>query len=81
MRKEKSWTRRQYETAYRLCRRTAAQNKVWWLETTPPNIMQAADYSYQAKRHDDSAWISTSRRKRFHAIKYRDFAFPEDIPF
>jgi hypothetical protein len=78
--KQQSWTRRQYDTAYRLCRRTAKEDKVSWLDTTPPEIMQAADYSYQAYGYEDNGWLSDERHKRFQAIKWR-VASREELPF
>jgi len=81
MRKEKSWTRRQYETAYRMCRRTSNESEVWWINTDPPEIMRAADYSYQAKDYQEMGWSGEMRRHRFHAIKHRILTQREVYPF
>jgi hypothetical protein len=81
MRKEKSWTRINYELAYRLTRREEGEpTKNTW-HPIPNEIWRAADYSYQAYGYDVHGWSNDARRKRFHAIKYRAFAFAEDIPF
>jgi len=79
--KKKSWTRLTYETAYRLCRRTASEKAVWWIFTDPPEIMRAADYSYQARDYDLHAWTNDMRRHRFHAIKHSILTQREVYPF
>jgi len=69
-----------YTEIYRLMRRDGYTDEmpVYWHE--PIEIINAADYSYQAKDYEVHGWLSDARRKRFHAIKYRAFAFAEDIP-
>lgn len=81
MKNKHSWTRIDYEHCYRQMRRGDDFDGI--ITTTPifPQIVRAADYSYQAKSYDVHGWSNDARRKRFHAIKYRAFAFAEDIPF
>lgn len=81
MKRERSWTHRQYETAYRLCRRTAHENKVYWLKTTPPEIMKAADYSYQANGYNFTGWVNERRfTKFFNAMQGNRYSI-WSIPF
>jgi hypothetical protein len=47
----------------------------------PREIVNAADYSYQAWGYEANGWVSEERRKRFYAILYRVLTESEDIPF
>lgn len=81
MKKEKSWTQRDYETAYVWMRRGVDVEYMLSTGNLSPEILLAADYSYQAKDHYIDAWTSSQRRKRFYAIKHRYDAAADGIPF
>ena len=81
MRKEKSWTRIQYEACYRYMRRGFNVHYLRKSGDRTQEVIQAADYSYQAKDHYLDAWASSQRRKRFYAIKHRYDAAADGIPF
>lgn len=76
-----SFTDHQYKTAYRLFRRGYAYKQEGLLADTSWEVIQAADYSYQAKDHDVDAWSNGARSKRFHAIKHRILTQQEVRPF
>lgn len=80
MRREKSRTRQQYESAYSFMRRVGEDGDIDFIDSTPLQIWKAADYSYQAKDYDVHGWSNDSRRKRFHAIKVRSLT-REEFPF
>lgn len=80
MNKSISWTRQQYEDAYRLYRRFAATEDIIWTEDTPKEIVRAADYSYQAFSHATTGWLNNSRRRLFITIKRRRF-HESELPF
>lgn len=79
--KDKSWARKQYDRCYSHMRRGLTFEQVYNYLCQDATITRAADYSYQAANYEVHGWSNNCRRARFHAIKYRSFAFPEDIPF
>lgn len=80
-RKQKSWTRVEYEYCYSQMRRYSDSLIGLSFMGIDPKIVQAADYSYQAFNHGLSGWINRRRRERFHAIKYRIASSGEYLPF
>jgi hypothetical protein len=79
--KQHSWTRTDYEDAYRLMRSSYGYD---WLLTKyhfSEEVLRAADYSYQASDYLDGGWISNKRRERFYAIKCRILTQREVYPF
>lgn len=81
MRKEKSWTRYEYEQIYHFIRRGFTYEFLSEYRGCTKEIWKAADYSYQAKDYDVHGWSNDARRKRFHAIKYRITSSGEYLPF
>lgn len=71
MRKEKSWTRIQYEQSYRYMRRGFDFGFLSRTGQRPTEVIKAADYSYQAKDYVSDAWLSEARYSRFFSIKWR----------
>lgn len=80
-RKDKGWTRQQYEHCFRLMRRYGDDVIGLAMMGIPNEIVNAADYSYQAAYDGEAGWISSSRRKRFYAILFRVYTTGEEIPF
>lgn len=80
-RKEKNWTRQEYETAYRGFRRLDPAIVTYRMWGIANEVVNAADYSYQAYGYEMSGWTSTARRKRFHAILIRVYTTRGEIPF
>jgi len=81
MRLSKSWARQEYEVAYRYFRRGFAYEKLMDRNGILKDIIQAADYSYQAKDIDVHGWSSNIREQRFWQIKWRVYAKLGEIPF
>jgi hypothetical protein len=65
MKLERSWTRQQYEQAYRYERQLAWATGMSPNTDSPPEIIKAADYSYQAKDYDFHGWLDTNRMNEF----------------
>lgn len=81
MRKEKSWTRRDYEATYRQLRRGIDCDWLFTTEWSPEKIIRAADYSYQARDYHVHGWTSGLRRVRFNAVKVRILVQREVYPW
>ena len=81
MRKDKSWTRQQYEEYYQKLRRGYSFGYLGTDIDAYVFILKAADYSYQAYNHELSGWISQSRQKRFHAIYWRIVTATGELTF
>lgn len=71
MKKEKSWTRREYEIMYHLMRRGYEFEKIDIPTFISFEVLKAADYSYQAENHNLHGWSSNLRYSRFIQIKWR----------
>lgn len=80
MRKEKSWTRQQYDEAYRFYRIYGQIDNFISYGAISAEAERAADYSYQAYGYEMSGWMSDRRRKRFLEIKWRVLS-RQEIPF
>jgi len=65
MRKEKRWTRKQYEHCYRTMRRKNVANENPLLIGIHADIIDAAYYSYQAKDYFVTGWVNDRRRNEF----------------
>lgn len=81
MRKEKSWTRQQYEAAYSFTRRVGEDGDIDLIDSKPIEIWKAADYSYQARDYVEMGWSGEMRRHRFHAIKHRILTQRKEVSF
>ena len=81
MRKEKSWTRLQYEMTYRNMRFFRFSEFGTYFIDMPQEIVKAADYSYQAKGYEVHGWSKDERRKRFSAIFWRVVTARGELPF
>lgn len=80
MRKEKSWTRWEYEQVYAWMRRGVSID--WFAEHSNHSLyaIKAADYSYQAYSYEQSGWINRRRYNEFrHLQAIRGFIW--DLPF
>lgn len=64
-RREKSWTRKQYEAALRLMRRNVDAELLCGIWPETAEIIKAADYSYQARDHYVNGWVNDRRWLRF----------------
>lgn len=78
---EKSWTRKQYEAAYRLYRRFGEYWENGFIAPEFQDVWKAADYSYQALDYAVSGWINDRRYNRFMVIKWRILTRREVYPF
>lgn len=80
--KEKSWTRQDYERAYRLMRSDVDWDLKGTLWTIPKEIREAADYSYQARDYNVvHGWSNTMRYKWFKKNVWRILTEREVFPF
>lgn len=78
--KQQSWTRQQYDHAYKVYRRDGNKYDEIWFDNISDEISKAADYSYQAFGYWVSGWSSELRRKRFYEIKWRILTQREELP-
>lgn len=81
MNKKHSWTRQQYDNAYRDMRFFGDRRIDYLFKDNPPEIVKAADYSYQAFAYVAHGWSTDERLMRFHAIKYRALTQRGELPF
>jgi hypothetical protein len=81
MRLSKSWTRREYETAYSWMRRGIDCEYLLSTGNLAPEAIKAADYSYQARDHEVHAWSNNMRRQWFHKTKWRILTEREVHPY
>lgn len=77
--KEKSWTRQEYETAYRGFRRLAPEIVTYRIWGIANEIVNAADYSYQARDYIVHGWSNERRKLRFHQMVWRILSREEQI--
>ncbi len=80
MNKEKSWTRKQYEHCYRTMRRETLNSCMAGFVGIHNDIINAADYSYQAAQYQANGWVDNIRRTRFFMIKWRVLSGNEGMP-
>lgn len=81
MRKEKNWSRIEYEYAYRQMRRGFSFDDIYAHNEIALGHVKAADYSYQARDYHVHGWKNGLRRKRFAEIRWRIFTKSEVYPF
>ena len=65
MRKEKSWTRQDYEQQYEYIRRGCDVDYLMSEYPGQEEAIKAADYSYQAKDHFVNGWSNGIRFNKF----------------
>lgn len=81
MRLSNSWTRLQYEHAYRVMRRESEALGTHRLDGIPNEIIKAADYSYQANGYNFTGWVNDRRFiKFFNAMQGNRYSI-WSIPF
>jgi len=80
MTKSKSWTRLAYQACYQYMRRGIDCELIVKTGVTPPEIIKAADYSYQAKDHFVTGWTNGMRFEKFYegvqSCKYSTWSIP-----
>lgn len=81
MKGEKNWTRFAYERSYRQLRRDCDFDTISENTNIEIEIVQAADYSYQASLYTVHGWSNDRRRIRFHQIKWRILTGSEEMSF
>ena len=81
MKREKSWARQLYEIYYRKLRRGMDYEYLSVRNASNKEIINGADYSYQAKDCRPNGWVSDLRWKRFWEIKWRILTQCEELSF
>jgi hypothetical protein len=81
MKLERSWTRQEYEAVYRSMRRGYAYEDILKNFSQPREVINAADYSYQAKDYDFHGWLNTDRMNEFVYKLTNVFYQRGEIPF